>query len=61
MHDPEESTVVGDRVQIRNCRPVSKRKRFELVSILQGARERVENMSAGDEMPEVKAEGEAKL
>lgn len=45
VHDPDESTVVGDRVKIRNCRPVSKRKRFELVEILQGARERVENMS----------------
>ncbi|KAL8286494.1 hypothetical protein RQP46_004511 [Phenoliferia psychrophenolica] len=58
VHDPDESTVVGDRVQIRNCRPVSKRKRFELVAILQGARERVENMSEG---VEVAAEVEAKL
>ncbi|KAK4704127.1 small subunit ribosomal protein S17, partial [Phenoliferia sp. Uapishka_3] len=46
VHDPEQLTVVGDRVKIRNCRPVSKRKRFELVEILKGARERVENVEA---------------
>ena len=59
MHDPDESTVVGDRVKIRNCRPVSKRKRFELVEILQGARERAENMSAGEDVGT--GEVEAKL
>jgi len=40
IHDPESACVVGDTVSIRNCRPVSKRKRFELVEVLKGARER---------------------
>ncbi|GAA5949751.1 hypothetical protein JCM21900_003281 [Sporobolomyces salmonicolor] len=43
VHDPSEQCVVGDQVKIRNCRPISARKRFELVSILKGARERVES------------------
>ncbi|KAM0754673.1 nucleic acid-binding protein [Meredithblackwellia eburnea MCA 4105] len=46
VHDPTETTVVGDRVSIRNCRPVSRRKRFELVEVLQGARERTESLAA---------------
>ncbi|GAA6027783.1 hypothetical protein JCM8097_001716 [Rhodosporidiobolus ruineniae] len=33
VHDPSEQCVVGDQVQIRNCRPVSARKRFELVGV----------------------------
>lgn len=47
IHDPKETCVVGDQVSIRNCLPVSKRKRFELVDILVGARERAENMEGG--------------
>ncbi|CEQ41861.1 SPOSA6832_03638, partial [Sporobolomyces salmonicolor] len=43
VHDPSEQCVVGDQVKIRNCRPISARKRFELVSIIKGARERVES------------------
>lgn len=52
IHDPDHLCVVGDLVSIRNCRPVSKRKRFELVEVLKGARERVENMQAVQEAEE---------
>lgn len=30
-HDAENSAAVGDTVRIRECRPISKRKRFELI------------------------------
>lgn len=40
VHDPESTCVVGDTVSIRNCHPVSKRKRFELLEVVKGARER---------------------
>ncbi|GAA5929017.1 mitochondrial 37S ribosomal protein uS17m MRPS17 [Sporobolomyces koalae] len=43
VHDPEQHCVSGDEVKIRNCRPVSARKRFELVSVIKGARERTES------------------
>ncbi|GAA5905398.1 mitochondrial 37S ribosomal protein uS17m MRPS17 [Sporobolomyces salmoneus] len=43
VHDPESSCVVGDQVKIRNCRPISARKRFELVQVVKGARERAES------------------
>ncbi|GAA5969671.1 hypothetical protein JCM11641_008000 [Rhodosporidiobolus odoratus] len=43
VHDPAEGSVVGDQVLIRNCRPVSARKRFELVEVTKGARERTES------------------
>ncbi|GAA6001974.1 hypothetical protein JCM10207_003019 [Rhodosporidiobolus poonsookiae] len=46
VHDPAEQCVVGDQVEIRNCRPISARKRFELVSVVKGARERVESKQA---------------
>lgn len=31
-HDPENAHKVGDVVRIRECRPVSRRKRWEVVS-----------------------------
>ncbi|GAA5966009.1 hypothetical protein JCM8115_004797 [Rhodotorula mucilaginosa] len=46
VHDPDSACVVGDQVLIRNCRPVSARKRFELVQVTKGARERVESHHA---------------
>lgn len=30
-HDPENTYKVGDMVRIRECRPISKRKRWEVV------------------------------
>ena len=31
-HDPENSAKTGDKVRIRECRPISKSKSWELVS-----------------------------
>lgn len=31
VHDPGNTAKDGDRVTIRACRPISKRKRFEIV------------------------------
>ncbi|MBT07478.1 MAG: 30S ribosomal protein S17 [Rhodospirillaceae bacterium] len=31
VHDPENTKKVGDKVQIRECRPISKSKHWELV------------------------------
>ncbi|BGP46864.1 hypothetical protein JCM10450v2_002715 [Rhodotorula kratochvilovae] len=47
VHDPNLTCVVGDQVKIRNCRPVSARKRFELVEVTKGARERQSHHGAG--------------
>jgi len=32
VHDGANTTAVGDTVMIRECRPISKRKHFEVVS-----------------------------
>ena len=31
-HDPENSCKTGDRVRIRECRPISKSKRWEVLA-----------------------------
>ncbi len=31
VHDPENASKVGDKVTIRECRPISKDKHFKLV------------------------------
>jgi small subunit ribosomal protein S17 len=31
-HDPENTHKVGDMVRIRECRPISKRKRWEVIA-----------------------------
>ena len=31
-HDPENNCKVGDRVRIRECRPISKSKRWEVLA-----------------------------
>ena len=30
-HDADNAAAVGDTVRIRECRPISKRKRFEMI------------------------------
>ena len=35
VHDPEDKTKAGDLVRIRETRPLSKRKRWELVEIVE--------------------------
>lgn len=34
-HDPEESARIGDTVRILECRPISKRKTWELHDVLE--------------------------
>ena len=53
VHDPLERAKLGDIVLIQNCRPMSSRKRFALVDVLEPARtetqrfERVAEMTRG--------------
>jgi small subunit ribosomal protein S17 len=35
VHDPENQSHLGDRVEIVNCRPVSKTKNYRLVRVVQ--------------------------
>lgn len=37
VHDPENSCNVGDRVLIEECRPLSKNKRWRVMSIVEKA------------------------
>ncbi len=37
VHDEDNQARVGDRVRIRECRPRSKRKAWELVEVLDAA------------------------
>jgi small subunit ribosomal protein S17 len=37
VHDPENQAQVGDRVEITPCRPMSKTKRWRLLSIIKRA------------------------
>lgn len=35
VHDPNEACAIGDNVVIRECKPISKTKSWELVNILE--------------------------
>jgi small subunit ribosomal protein S17 len=48
-HDPENKAAEGDKVTIREIRPVSKTKTWELVEIVEQAREK---MTVRDEVAE---------
>lgn len=37
VHDPQNASHVGDRVEIANCRPISKTKSWRLVKVLERA------------------------
>ncbi len=37
VHDPENACKAGDRVEIANCRPISKTKSWRLVRVLESA------------------------
>jgi len=37
VHDPENSSKIGDRVEIATCRPVSKTKSWRLVRVVTSA------------------------
>ncbi len=38
VHDPENTAHEGDKVRIRECRPVSKEKTWALIDIIERAR-----------------------
>lgn len=40
VHDPEETSRTGDRVEIARCRPISKTKSWRLVRVVTAAAER---------------------
>lgn len=44
VHDEEEASHEGDQVEIRECRPLSKNKRWELVRVV--AKSRVVDVAA---------------
>ena len=35
VHDPENTSKLGDRVEIANCRPISKTKQWRLVRVVE--------------------------
>ena len=37
VHDPENRCMVGDRVRIIETRPISKRKRWQVLEVLEGS------------------------
>lgn len=37
VHDPKNEAVVGDIVEIKECRPISKRKSWRLINVIQKA------------------------
>lgn len=53
VHDPENASHVGDRVEIAPCRPISKTKSWRLVRILEKAATAAETTSqpAGESAP----------
>lgn len=40
VHDPEEASHLGDRVEIARCRPISKTKSWRLVRVITSAADR---------------------
>ena len=38
VHDPENASKNGDRVEIASCRPISKTKTWRLVKVVEAAR-----------------------
>ena len=37
VHDPKNEAGIGDVVEIKECRPISKRKSWRLINVLQKA------------------------
>jgi small subunit ribosomal protein S17 len=37
VHDPQNQAAIGDRVEITECRPISKTKNWRLVKVLKKA------------------------
>lgn len=49
VHDENDESAVGDTVEIEECRPMSKMKRWKLVSIVRKAVKVEDNLSATPE------------
>ncbi len=49
VHDENDESAVGDTVEIEECRPMSKMKRWKLVSIVRKAVKVEENLEAASE------------
>lgn len=49
VHDENDESAVGDTVEIEECRPMSKMKRWKLVSVVKKAIKVDENLSAKPE------------
>ena len=47
VHDEKNQCQVGDRVKIVECRPISKRKRWRLMEILESPATREREVEAG--------------
>ena len=60
VHDPQNASKIGDRVEIASCRPISKHKSWRLTRVLVEAPAPVEHKAdVLDEQPaEVQAAGE---
>ena len=54
-HDPEQTASAGDLVQIEATRPISKRKRWRLVSVLERSELIEQNLSPDAELAEAAA------
>jgi small subunit ribosomal protein S17 len=52
VHDEDNVSKVGDRVEIAECRPVSKTKSWALLRVLQAAHEPVATEIVAEEPPE---------
>lgn len=60
-HDPKNEAKVGDKVTIKEIRPISKRKTWELVAIVEKAREKmVVRDEVAEEAEKAEAESDAK-
>jgi len=57
VHDPENATKLGDRVEIARCRPISKTKAWRLVKIIEAAPEPVAHKT-GEELLEKEPEAQ---
>lgn len=61
-HDEDNLAKKGDKVEIAECRPVSKRKSFKLKSIIEKARGTIELVNDTDEiLPHKAAKEDQKL
>lgn len=56
VHDEEEASQTGDQVEIQECRPLSKKKRWELVRVI--AKSRAVDVAALRALEKARAEAD---